>query len=68
MQGREQRRNNMATYEIDYWVRFYNGTITIEAENERKALEEIDLKVLRCDEKLLQGLDVEWDLDGIKEI
>lgn len=62
----------MPTYNIDYWVRFYNGTITIEAENEREALEKIDLEVLDLSSDsagfLGKCLDVEWDINDIREV
>lgn len=62
----------MPIFNIDYWVRFYNGTIAIEAENEREALEKIDLKVLdlSSDSAGLLGkcLDVEWDINDIREV
>lgn len=58
----------MPTYEVDYWIRFYNGTITIEAETEAEALNKIDLPVFKHGEKLLDGLDVEWDIDDIREV
>lgn len=61
----------MPTYEVDYWIRFYNGTITIEAESERDVLAKMDLKILdlsTTDHPLIDNcIDVEWDIDDIRE-